>query len=396
MLGTMSHSNQPGVSRVAIYVSNLLISFHYFLVVYITSTFLSSYVSAEWLGFLYIAGSMLSVIAFSFFAPAIKRIGNYRLILLFIAVEAIALAGLGFGRDTMLIIAAFVLYVAVSPILYLNLDIFLEKSVRDERITGSVRGMFLTMQNITQVVCPFLAGLLLVRKEYWNVYGVSLVFLGTATIVVIRYLRKFDDARYHPRTLLQSAGYVFRHPALRDVVAAQFLLRFFYAWMVIYTPLYLSQYMGFTWAEIGTMFSIMLLPFLLLELPLGRLADRRLPEKQIMIVGFILMAGAVAVMPFLAAPTFFLWAAVLFVSRIGASCTEIATESYFFRHVDGALADTISLFRVARPVTYIVAAAVATLTLQVVSFRWSFLVLAFVLLWGLRYALVLRDGTKVI
>ncbi len=59
--------------------------------------------------------------------------------------------------------------------------------------------------------------------------------------------------------------------------------------------------------------------------------------------------------------------------------------------VDGSLADTISLFRVARPATYIATAAVATLTLEFLPLQWSFLVLALVMLWGLRYALTLKD-----
>ncbi|MES2225467.1 MAG: MFS transporter [Patescibacteria group bacterium] len=381
-------SRAPGTGRIAIYVSNLLVSFHYFLVIYITSTFLSAYVNAERLSLLYIIGSIVSVGLFSFFASAVQRIGNYRLILIYIALEALALLGLGFGRGHV-VIAAFVLFIAVSPVIYLNLDIFLEKSIKDEGATGGIRGMFLSMQNITQVLCPFLVGFLLIANEYWRVYTISLAFLFAAVITIVGYLRKFDDARYHPRTLWQSALYVFKHQTLYHVVVAQFLLRFFYAWMVIYTPLYLSNYIGFTWPQIGTMFAIMLLPFLLLELPLGRMSDTKLPEKFIMIVGFLLMAGAVAVIPFLTAPSFVLWTAVLFVSRIGAACTEIATESYFFRHVDGALADTISLFRAARPATYIAAAIVASLALQAISLRWSFLILAVLMLWGLRYAFAL-------
>jgi hypothetical protein len=96
-------------------------------------------------------------------------------------------------------------------------------------------------------------------------------------------------------------------------------------------------------------------------------------------------------MPFVTVPAFFAWTALLFVSRVGASCTEVATESYFFRHVDAAYADTITLFRVARPATYIVAAVVASLTLLVVPFRYSFFVLAAVLLIGLVYAFALKE-----
>jgi len=376
---------------VAIYLTNLLVSFHYFLVIYINSAFLSRYVDTQQLSLLYIAGSILSIVLFSYFATLVRQAGNYRLMLVFTALEVLAISGLALGRDATTVISSFLLYLAVSPVIYLNLDIFLEKSVKDEGITGSVRGMFLTMSNITQVICPLLAGLLLYDNSYGRVYLISIVFLLMVLAVTVGYLRRFSDARYHPRTLWQSAAYVLRHHSLYDAVAAQFLLRFFYAWMVIYTPLYLFQTIGFSWQQIGVMFSIMLLPFLLLELPLGRLADRRWGEKEMMTIGFMLMAGTVAIMPFITAPLFVVWTAVLFASRIGASLVEISTESYFFKHVDGALADTISLFRMARPATYIAASIVAAFALQLISLQWSFLILAAVMVLGLRYALALKD-----
>src|SRR3989344_1097198 len=376
--------------RLTIYLTNLLISFHYFIIIYINSAFLSKYANAQDLSLLYIVGSILSIVLFSTFAQIIKRVGNYHLVLFFTAIEVLALLGLAFGRDVNIVITSFILYLAVSPIIYLNLDIFLERLTNNEKITGGVRGMFLTMQNITQVVCRLLVGLFLYDTEYWRIYFISIGFLFAGVIVIITRLRRFNDARYHPRTLWQSVGYVLKHPVLYNVVAAQFLLRFFYAWMVIYTPLYLFQYIGFSWSEIGTIFAIMLLPFLLLELPLGRMADSRIGEKEIMIFGFILMAVAVASVPFLPS-ALVLWAAVLFISRIGAACVEIATESYFFRHVDGSLADTISLFRMARPATYIAAAGVAALSLQVITLQWSFLILAIIMAWGLTYAFALRD-----
>ncbi|MDP3988933.1 MAG: hypothetical protein Q8P93_01710 [bacterium] len=102
------------------------------------------------------------------------------------------------------------------------------------------------------------------------------------------------------------------------------------------------------------------------------------------------MAVTVASIPFLPF-ALVLWVVVLFVSRIGAACVEIATESYFFRHVDGSLADTISLFRMARPAIYIAAAGVAALSLQVISLQWSFLILAAIMAGGLTYSFALRD-----
>src|SRR5437870_1049826 len=68
------HGNGSG--RAAIYLTNLLVSFHYFLIIYINSAFLSRYVDTYQLSLLYVAGSVLSIALFSYFATLVQRAGN--------------------------------------------------------------------------------------------------------------------------------------------------------------------------------------------------------------------------------------------------------------------------------------------------------------------------------
>jgi MFS family permease len=373
----------------SVYLANLFVSLHFYLVIYITSAFLGLFFSAEGVGLLYLVGSLVSLILFSVFVPLLKSFGNVRLICMLLVVEAIALLGLAYAYSTATIIFWFLLYAAVSPVIYLNLDIFVERYVRDERITGGVRGMFLTMINIAQVACPLVAAYLLQESHYGRVYVASVAFLFIAFAIVLVRLSRFEDAPYERHAIRDTLAYVMGVPDLRNVFAAQFLLRFFYGWMVIYVPLYLLS-LGFSWDQLGVIFTIMLLPFLILELPLGKFADAWWGEKEIMIIGFIIMVGAIFLMPFLST-SFLLWTGVLFVSRIGASCVEIATESYFFKHVDSSKADTIMLFRIARPATYVAAALVASVSLLFISLQWSFIVLALVTALGFRYSFALAD-----
>lgn len=373
----------------SVYATNLFVSLHFYLVIYITSAFLGLFFDAQWVGILYLTGSLVSLALFATFVPFLKWLGNVRLICAFILLEALALLELAYAHSTPMVVLWFLVYAAVSPIIYLNLDIFVEGYIRDERITGGVRGMFLTMINIAQVACPLLAAYLLQEIHYGRVYVASVACLLVALAIVFVRLAKFEDARYERHAISNTLSYVLGVPDLRNVFAAQFLLRFFYGWMVIYTPLYLLS-LGFSWNQLGILFTIMLLPFLILELPLGRFADSRWGEKEIMVIGFVILAASILWMPFLPA-SFLIWTGTLFASRIGASCVEIATESYFFKHVDSSKADTIMLFRVARPATYVAAALVASICLFFTSLQWSFLVLALVMIIGLRYSLALTD-----
>jgi len=131
--------------------------------------------------------------------------------------------------------------------------------------------------------------------------------------------------------------------------------------MVVYTPLYLTKYVGFSWAEIGVIFTIMLLPFVIFEIPVGRLADKKYGEKEFLTVGFIIMGIFTMAIGFVTVKNFWLWAAILFATRIGASFVEITCDTYFFKKVDQGKTDVIGFYRLTRPLSYVAAP---------VSWRW--------------------------
>lgn len=374
----------------AIYLANLLISFHYFFVIYVNSSFISQYLNEISISYLYIIGSLLSVLIFIYFISILSRFGNVKLTSLVIMLELIALSVLAVVDEVKLLVPFFILHLVVSPVIYLNLDIFLEKTIKHESITGSARGLFLTMINIAQVASPAVMGILLVNNEYWKAYVASVGFLILTLLVVLVKLRDFKDPEYSKYSLVQMKERLLGSKIFYNVFMAQFLLRFFYAWMVIYTPLYLFKHIGFGWSEIGLIFTIMLIPFLILEFPLGRIADFYAKEKTMLISGFSILGGTVMLIPFINNPIFTLWAALLFSTRVGASLVEVGSESLFFKHVDGKHAKTISMFRATRPAAYVMAAVVASITLHFVSLQWSFLILGLLMLFGIRYALKLN------
>ena len=149
-------------------------------------------------------------------------------------------------------------------------------------------------------------------------------------------------------------------------------------------PLLLNKEMGFGWDKIGLMFTIMLLPFLLFngQLVFGR---QKTGEKEILTIGFIIMAVATFLIPIISAPIFWIWAVVLFVTRIGASLVEIASESYFFKHVKEKDVGEISVFRMVRSFSYVLAPLIAIPVIYFSSYSTSFYFLAIFTLLGLLF-----------
>ena len=236
-----------------------------------------------------------------------------------------------------------------------------------------------------------IAGFILTDGDYWKVYLAAAIFMVVVLFLLISNLKHYEDPEYARVPFWSTLKEVWRNKNIYKIFMANFLLKFFFAWMVIYTPIYLHEHIGFEWSVIGIMFTIMLLPFALFEMPIGKLADTTWGEKEFLTIGFVIMAFSVGTLAFITDANFILWTALLFITRIGASIVEIMTESYFFKQIDATDANLLGFFRNTYPLAYIIAPLFATGILAVIDYRFLFLVLAGVMLLGLRYSLALKD-----
>lgn len=378
--------NQP---LVHLNIAAVFLAFHYFLTVYINSSFLSTFLDQKNIGGLYIGASFATIFAFFFYGPLARKLGNFWCIATFSLLELIAIVGLALAKMPSLLIVFFVAHQTIPPLIALALDVVLEKISKQEALTGSVRGIFLTASNIALALSPLLASFLIARAGFNSVYILSaLTLIPFILIMAIMFRhRETEISTLQPSKI----GLLFLNPNIRSVVVANFLLQFFYAWMVIYTPIYLNYYIGFSWEKIGLIFTVMLLPFLLFELPLGRLADKKTGEKEFMLIGFLLMATSTYLMTIHASPSLLWWMAALFLTRTGAAFVEVTTESYFFKQVDARASGLISVFRSTRPLAYLIGAATGSLLLVFLPFSTLFFALAIVMACGVLVTLGMTD-----
>ncbi|MBX4210398.1 MFS transporter [Candidatus Parcubacteria bacterium] len=384
----MDHAIRGRAPRKLIYVVVFLLSLHNAFVVYINSTFLSHFVDSRTIGLLYTIGSLLSIVLLVY-SPRLQRMVSVRnFFILLTLVECIAISAFIFSENLYVVLILFLVHVAAIPVIALMLDVFLEDANRSERFTGRERTLFNTASAIAFVMSPFVVGILS-TGGFKKIYLISLLFL----IPVFFLVHTFRNPRMPVK--LQSFLSTFRHIKknrdLHSIFMPGYILQFFYAWFVIYVPLYLYSYIGFSWKEIGLMFSIMLLPFVIFEIPIGIIADTVLGEKEILITGFVILAASVFLIPLATTKSFVLWTTLLFCTRIGASFIEATTESYFFKHVTVRNEEVISMFRLSVPLSFIIAPLLATLGLGLFSYRYTFIILGIIVSSGVYYASKIRD-----
>lgn len=377
-------------AMILIFMSVLLLSFHYFFVYFINSTYLSTYFSERTVGYFFTLGAVANILVFIYAPRYLRKRGNFKMTITLALIELAALAGLALIPNPFIAVLLFVIHQGVGPALFYCMDVFIERYA-DIKDMGSVRGAYLTMQNIPPVITPFIVGLILVKPEYWKVYLIAAAFLIPFLIVVISNFRQFNDAQYPIVNLKEAAMTFYNDKKVFNVFVDHFLLHLFYGLSVIYLPLYLTTHIGFTWAETGIIFSVMLLPFIMFQLPVGKMEDTYKDERYVLVLGFLIMAATFMLIPFVHEKSLVLWAAILFASRIGASFVEVSSESYFFKHINSSNAGFISFFRMTRSLPYLVSPLIVGIILFVADFQYIFLTTGLLMLLGIRYALMLKN-----
>lgn len=376
---------------ITIYIATFLVAFHVFLMVYINSSFLNQFISEKSVGFLFVIGSLASIAGLIAMPIVLRTFGNYLTIITFTIIEMLILFGMAFVREAFIIVPLFVAHWIVFQMMFISMDIFFESSQKRETDTGSKRGIVLTIVNLALILSILLVGFILKNNEFWKVYLTSVGILIPFLLIILIRFKKFKDPIYENFKILNTIKKIKKSKPVHNIFMAQLFLKFFYSWMVVYMPIYLHNNIGFDWPSISIIFTIMLLPFVLLEIPAGKMADRWCGEKELLSTGFIITALFTMIIPFISVPSFILWAGILFATRIGASIIEISTESYFFKHVKGDDADIISFFRMTRPIAYIIGPITAIIALYFLPFQYIFLILGIIMFFGLKYSLKLKD-----
>lgn len=358
---------------------------------YANSSFLETFLDAKTVGVVFAVGSLLSLLTLVRLPQLLSRFGIFAVSLSLIVIELAALFTLSFSGVAWLTITAFVLHLFLVGALFYALDIFVESFSSDEK-TGTIRGTLLTVMNVAILGAPLILAMILGDGEKYNrMFLAAAALLIPAAVILIRNFKNFKDPAYEKIRVRKTVAQMLRNKDLFNIFGAQFLLRFFYAWMVIYTPLYLIEVVGFNWTQLGPIFTVMLLPFPLFQLAFGKIADKYLGEQELLIAGFIVMALATGFLSFYTEQSVIVWSALLFLTRVGACAVEIMCESYFFKKINSTQTGMVALFRIVNPAAYVIAPIVSTIALMFIDIRYTFVMLGVIVFTGVFFAGRIKD-----
>lgn len=363
---------------------------HASLPTYFNSSFLGTFADENTVSLIYLIISLVTIVGFLSMHTILQKLGNLRTSLLLIMAQIGIFYGLITATSPNIITVLFIAGMSIVSLIALTIDIFLQKNTEIGH-TGSVRGIFMTVINAAWILGPLIGGMLIIENDYKGVYIGSFAILFPLLYLVYKNFNNFKDPHYVNFSAFQTLSRILKNRDINSIFIINTVLQTFYAWMTVYTPVYLHNVIGFDWKEISIIFTIMLIPFVLVDAPLGRLADKKWGEKEMLAIGFIIMGISTAALVFFGFKSFIAWAIMLFLTRVGAAIAEDMIEIYFFKKVDGKDPAVLSMFRVTRPLSYFIAPVITTIGLVYTTDKYLFVILGAACLLTLLPILKIKD-----
>lgn len=373
-----------------VYLLAFVIGFASALPAYVDSSFVLQFLAVDWIGFYFALTSFFCMIMVLFIPDILRSFSNFRTTIVTALVFIASIFGMITQTSPWAVLGFFAVYQVSLFLLAFHLDVMLE-DISSDISTGRIRTMFLTIMNLAWVLSPFLSGTIAAHGDYRFIYFLCLFLVITFLFLLLFFRRSLQDrVPYFHRPVGVMLSLVLHKQDLRNAFFIGFALRIFYVFMVLYMPLHLFD-LGFSWNQIGLIFTIMLIPFVLIQFPAGYFADTKFGEKELLNIGLVFMFLSVVMIFVLRTPNFALWAFVLFISRIGAALVEAMHEVYFFKQVNKKDADLINLFRDVTPAAWIIASLASAAILHFFALPALFVFLGIVLLIAFIPALRLHD-----
>lgn len=257
-----------------------------------------------------------------------------------------------------LYITAFIIHHTITPYILFNLDKLFEDytHIQDR---GKGRGIYLTMWNTPFIVVPLMLSALSTSTLALT-YSIAFCLLIPFVILIHSYIQNpVDESEPEPKRIsITEKMRIFWSDTLdRKAFITQACLHLYYGSTGILLPIYLHEYFGFEWGHIGALLAVITTPFILVQIPFGKLEDKNHNEKRMFAWGVIITIAftiaAILVSPSLGIElSYFLLLVFLFISRVGCSLIEISSESLFYKHVTERDEFALLAFRSGRLVPY--------------------------------------------
>lgn len=377
------------------YILTMLFALHYAIPLYATSSFLHKYFSSAYVSGLFVVANIVTLLASLSISKSIRRFHTYGFTFFLVIAEIFATIIFAITDNLFVIGLFFIIHTLLQAFLYICLNIFIE-SFSKHAETGSIRGLFLAILSLGYIVSPIIGGTILAHSSFQVLYIVASLMLVPFLYFLHKYLIHIKEPAYTSVDIFGALRTVFRNKNLKSVFIVDMLVESFYGVMIIYSPMYLATLGIPLTTYMSYILPIALIPLVALPYELGFLADSKHGEKNILIVGLLIMTITTFLCVVVTSSNPLVWAILLFMSRVGTSLAETMAHTYFFKKVGAEDASLTALFMNLRGLAIVLVGTVGFIIAPLLVNRpqLMFIILGCVILWGISNALTMQDTRK--
>ena len=337
-------------------------------------------------------GSILALIASIKIARSIKKFHTYQFTFGVALAEIVVIILFGHTQNIYLLPIFFIVHFVLQVLLNVCLNIFIQNFTIHAKV-GSTRGLFLSVFNIGILLSPFIGGMILKFSSFATLYTVSACMLIPYLFFLHKYLNHMKEPAYHQIDIFEAAQKVLANKNLRAAFIGELVAQSFYAVMIIYSPIYLTAIGIPLTTYLTIILPLALLPLVLLPYELGYIADTKLGEKEILIIGLLILSVATFLFVIITTTDVRIWVFVLLVSRIGASFVETMSFSYYFKKVEVEDPSLTALFINTQSIATLIVGTVGVIVAPFLGEhpQLMFIILGCVILWCISYILPMKD-----
>lgn len=375
----------------SLFLQGAFFSFSSAILSYVLSSYIEKFIDSSYIGVVYLIPNIISIILIFYFGKIIKKFGIYKayifdIVLLFLSLFLQAFI----DKNIIYILFLLVIYQSTMALSWVFIDYYVEKYSTDSS-TGNTKGLQWTIINATFIFGPFFSGFMVQYLGYEAIFLLASLMIIPPIIFVVKNFKNIKIV--HEENTKINIKEVYKNKAVFKISIVNFLLNFFYCWMTIFTPLYMNKVLNLTWDKIGVITALILLPFIIFQFPAGKIADKYLGEKELLMIS-ILILGLSTIGLFFVKDVFW-FILILFTTRIGASVLEIMREVYLYKNINAQNVDLISFYKILSPLSWVAGPALSTILLSIFDMKYLFLILGLTILFvGIPILWNLKD-TKV-
>ncbi len=332
--------------------------------------------NASLVGFLTSAFIIVGTLTYVYSIPFLeknKKFLGYTLIL-FLMVLSYALFTF-VSNVVAIIILGFL--VAILGSLRVSLYGIIVRDVSKDKEVSKNEGFIYTLLNVAWFIAPIIAGY--IASEL----GMKIVFLVAAIMFFITLLLVkifgIKDERTTKKIDKKPFKVFLDYFKNKNRVFAYLLgggIDFWWVLIYIYVPIFLFDY-GLDEATIGVFLGAVILPLVLIEYKIGKIANIK-GFKKIFLIGFLILGVASLSCFFIT--NIYVILAILVLSSIGAAMIEPTSEAYFFDVIKKNERDKFyPIYNTTINTSSIVARILAALILLILPFNYIYLLFAVVM-----------------